>query len=94
MDLRSCFSTVCVSYVNLRLAEAAVEFQRILDHRGIAGDFPPYSLVHLGLARAYTIASEKEKSHKAYENFFALCRHADPDIPILQQPKAEFAKLQ
>jgi len=74
--------------------EAAVEFQKILDHRGIAGDSPLYSLAHLGLGRAYSRTGEKEKSHKAYEDFFALWKDADPDIPILRQAKAEFAKLQ
>jgi eukaryotic-like serine/threonine-protein kinase len=70
-----------------------VEFQKILDHRGIAVDSPLYSLAHLGLARAYSIAGEKEKSHKAYENFLALWKDADPDIPILKQAKAEYAGL-
>jgi len=51
-------------------------------------------LAHLGLGRAYSRTGEKEKSHKAYEDFFALWKDADPDIPILRQAKAEFAKLQ
>jgi tetratricopeptide (TPR) repeat protein len=73
--------------------EAAAEFQKILDHRSIAGDSPLYSLAHLGLARAYSNANEKEKSRKAYEDFFALWKDADPDIPILKQAKAEYTNL-
>ena len=52
-----------------------------------------YALAHLDLARAYSLAGETEKSRKAYEDFFELWKDADPDIPILQEAKAEYAKL-
>ena len=73
--------------------EAAAEFQKILDHRGIDATSPHYALAHLGLARASALASDTSKSRKAYQDFFALTKDADPDIPILQQARAEYAKL-
>jgi len=48
----------------------------------------------LGLARAYALSGDSVKSRTAYQNFFALWKDADPDIPILKQAKAEYAKLQ
>jgi hypothetical protein len=51
-------------------------------------------LVRLGLARAYTIPGDTAKSRTAYQDLFALWKNADPDIPILKQAKAEYAKLQ
>jgi len=73
--------------------EAAAEFQKILDHRGVFPVAPVHALAHLGLARAYVVAGDAAKSRKAYQDFLALWKDADPDIPILQQAKAEFAKL-
>ena len=73
---------------------AAAEFQRLLDHAGIVQNFLLGSLAHLGLARAYTLAGDTTKSRTAYQDFFALWKDADPDIPILKQAKAEYAKLQ
>ena len=75
-------------------AEAAVEFQKILDHRGVGPTSPLYALAHLGVVRAYGLAGETPKSRKAYQDFFALWKDADPDIPILKEAKAEYAKLQ
>ena len=104
-------------------AEAAVEYQKIIDHPGLAGNFPIGALAHLGLARAYALQAgddlagktqpaiqananrEKNSGHApasqalakaraAYEDFFALWRDADPDIPILRQARAEYARLQ
>jgi eukaryotic-like serine/threonine-protein kinase len=72
---------------------AAAEFQRLLDHAGIVQNFLLGSLAHLGLARAYTLAGDTAKSRTAYQDFFALWKDADPDIPILKQAKAEYAKL-
>jgi tetratricopeptide (TPR) repeat protein len=74
--------------------EAASEFQRILDHRGVDITCPLYALAHLGLARAYTLSGETAKSRAAYEDFLTLWKDADPDIPILLEAKAEYAKLQ
>ncbi len=73
--------------------EAAAEFQKILDHRGVGGSSVLYPLARLGLARAYALAGDLEKSRNAYQDFFALWKDADADIPILQQAKAEYAKL-
>ncbi len=74
--------------------EAAAEFQRVLDNRGITLNSPICSLAHLGLARALAAVGEKEKARTAYQDFFALWKDADLDIPILKQAKAEYAKLQ
>jgi hypothetical protein len=74
--------------------EAAAEFHRILDHRGLVAVSPFYPLAQLGLARAHALAGDLAKSRKAYQDFFALWKDADPDIPILKQAKAEYAKLE
>jgi eukaryotic-like serine/threonine-protein kinase len=73
--------------------EAATEFQKIIDHRGIVLNFPLGALAHLGLARAYALQANFGKARKAYQDFFALWKDADPDIPILQQAKSEYSKL-
>ena len=73
--------------------EAAAEFQKILDHRGIVVNAPVGSLAHLGLGRAYALSGDQAKSKAAYKDFLALWKDADPDIPILTQAKAEYAKL-
>jgi DNA-binding winged helix-turn-helix (wHTH) protein/tetratricopeptide (TPR) repeat protein len=74
--------------------EAAAEFQKILDHRGAVGNEPIGALAHLGLARAYLLQGESTKALAAYKDFLALWKDADPDIPVLKQAKAEYAKLQ
>jgi eukaryotic-like serine/threonine-protein kinase len=73
---------------------AAAEFRKLLDHRGIVLNFPLGALAHIGLARAYAISSDTAKARTAYQDFFALWKDADPDIPILKEAKAEYAKLQ
>ena len=73
---------------------AAVEFQKLLNHRGIVLNFPLGALAHLGLARAYALSGDAAKAKTAYQDFFALWKDADPDIPILKEAKAEYAKLQ
>jgi eukaryotic-like serine/threonine-protein kinase len=75
-------------------AEAAVEFKKILDHRGIVISDPIGGLAHLQVGRAYLLASEKDKARGAYKDFLTLWKDADPDIPILKEAKAEYAKLQ
>ena len=83
------------SYLLLhRGGEAATEFQRILDHRGIVMNCPLGALAQLGLARAYALQGQAAKSRSSYEEFFILWKDADPGIPILTQAKAEYAKLQ
>jgi predicted Zn-dependent protease len=73
--------------------EGAVEFQKILDHRGVAPTSPLYALAYLGLARASALAGDTAKTRRAYQDFLALWKDADPDIPIFQEAKAEYAKL-
>ncbi|MGA8072808.1 MAG: protein kinase [Candidatus Acidiferrales bacterium] len=75
-------------------AAAATEFQKFLDHRGVSIDFPLGALAHLGLARAYALQGDGAKARAAYNDFFTLWKDADSDIPILQQAKAEYEKLQ
>jgi len=72
---------------------AAAEFQKLLDHRGIVWNCWSGALAHLGLARARAEAGDDGGARTAYQDFFALWKDADPDIPILQQAKAEYAKL-
>jgi hypothetical protein len=73
--------------------EAAAEFQRILGHRGICGTsaFCAFSRLQLGRARALT--GDSGEARTAYQDFFALWKDADPDVPILKEAKAEYAKL-
>jgi eukaryotic-like serine/threonine-protein kinase len=74
-------------------SEAAAEFQKILDHRGIVVNEPIGALAHLQLGRAYAMQGDTAKAKAAYQDFFTLWKDADPDIPILKQAKAEYAKL-
>jgi serine/threonine protein kinase/tetratricopeptide (TPR) repeat protein len=72
---------------------AAAEFQKILDHRGLLWNCATGALAHLGLARAYAMQGDTVKARAAYQDFLTLWKDADPDIPIYQQAKAEYAKL-
>ncbi|MBI4462772.1 MAG: tetratricopeptide repeat protein [Acidobacteria bacterium] len=74
-------------------AEAAGEFKKVLDHRGLNPIGLGYPLAHLGLAQAYAMAGDTAKARTAYQDFFALWKDADPDIPILQEAKREYEKL-
>ena len=74
--------------------EAAAEFQKIHDHSGIVVNAPIGALAHLGLGRAYALSGDKTKAKSAYQYFLTIWKDADPDIPILKQAKAEYAKLQ
>jgi len=74
--------------------EAAVEFQKILDHRGIVVSDLIGALAHLQLGRAYALSGDDAKANIAYKDFLTLWKDADPDIPILKEAKAEYAKLQ
>ena len=76
-----------------RYAEAAAEFQKILSHRGIVGADPIGALAHLNLGRAYASSGDNAKAKSAYQEFLTLWKDADPEIPILKQAKAEYAKL-
>jgi eukaryotic-like serine/threonine-protein kinase len=75
-------------------AAAAAEFQKLLDHPGIVINFMTGALAHLQLGRAYEMAGDIAKAKAPYEDFFALWEDADPEISVLKQAKAEYAKLQ
>ncbi len=74
--------------------EATQEFQRMLALRSLYPAEPFMSMAQLGLGRAYALSGDKAKSRAAYQDFFALWKDADPDIPLLKQAKTEYAKLQ
>ncbi len=74
-------------------AKAAAEFQRILDHRGIVLSDPIGVLARLQVGRALVLSGDKAKAKAAYQDFLALWKDADPDIPILRQAWSETAKL-
>ncbi len=73
--------------------EAVAEFQKVLDHPGVVLNSVVGPLSHLQLGRAYAMAGDESKARAAYQDFFALWKDADPDIPILKQAKAEYAKF-
>jgi eukaryotic-like serine/threonine-protein kinase len=73
--------------------EAAAEYQKILDHRGVVLNGPLGALAHLGLGRAHAFSGETAKAKIAYQDFLALWKDADPDIPILKQAQSEYASL-
>ena len=73
---------------------AVTEFKKLLDHRGVVLNFVTGALANFQLGRAYTMAGDTAKAKAAYKDFFTLWKDADPDIPILKQAKAEYAKLQ
>jgi eukaryotic-like serine/threonine-protein kinase len=92
----------CLAYLRLHKgAEAAAEFQKIVDHKGANwaslwrypywGQF--YSLSYLGTARGFALAGDTAKAKKAFQDFFELWKDADSDLPVLQQAKAEYARL-
>ena len=72
---------------------AAAEFQKFIDHRGVVMNFPWGALARLGLARAYALQGDTVKARAAYQDFLILWKDADPDVPILKEAKAEYAKL-
>jgi eukaryotic-like serine/threonine-protein kinase len=83
------------AYLMLRRGEeAAAEYQKFLDHRALVRNYPLGALAHLGLARAYALSGDIAKERAAYKDFLTLWKDADPDIPILKEAKAEYAKLQ
>jgi eukaryotic-like serine/threonine-protein kinase len=73
---------------------AVAEFQEVTKHRGIASYTPEWSLASVGLARAYSMAADTSHARTAYQDFFALWKDADPDIPILKQARTEYSTLQ
>ena len=90
-----------LAYLRLRKgADVVAEFQKIVDHKGVNwgstwqhphwGQF--YSLSYLGMARGYTLAGHTAKAKKAFQDLLELWKNADPDVPVLKQAKAEYAK--
>ena len=77
-----------------RGTEAVAEFQKILDHRGVVVNEPIGVLAHLQIGRAYAMQGGTAKARAAYQDFLTQWKDADPDIPILKEAKAEYAKLQ
>ena len=83
-----------LAYLKLKSAnEAAAEFQKILDNRGQAPLSALYPLAHLGVARAASLTGDLSKSRKAYQDFLALWKDADSDLPVLQEAKQEYEEL-
>jgi len=74
-------------------SEAAAEFQKILDHRGVVLNGPIGALAHLQIGRAYAMQGDTAKAKAAYQDFLTLWKDADPDIPVLIAAKAEYAKV-
>jgi serine/threonine protein kinase/tetratricopeptide (TPR) repeat protein len=93
----SCMYPVYVraeAYLSVEQGAAAVaEFQKLLDHRGLLWNCATGSLAHLGLARAYAMQSDTARARDGYQDFLALWKDADPDVPILLAAQAEYAKL-
>jgi DNA-binding winged helix-turn-helix (wHTH) protein/Flp pilus assembly protein TadD len=77
-----------------RGSQAASEFQKIIDHRGIVLNAPIGALAHLQIGRALAMQGDMAKARNAYQDFLLLWKDADPDLPILRQAKAEYARLQ
>ena len=73
--------------------EAAAEFQKVLDHRGVVLADPIGALAHWQLGRAYVVSGDMTKAKSAYQDFLTLWKDADPDIPVLKQASAEYSKL-
>ena len=75
-------------------AAAAIEYQKLIDHPGVVQNYVTGALAHLQLGCAYATSGDGAKAKTAYQDFFNVWKDADPDIPILKEAKAEFAKLQ
>ncbi len=77
-----------------RGGDAVQAFQRLLDMKNVITVDPLMRLAKVGLARAYAMAGDRAHSRVAYQDFFAVWKDADPDVPVLRQAKAEYGKLQ
>ena len=83
-----------LAYLDLQQTDAAAaEFQKILDHRGLLLGDPMGALVHLQLGRTFASSGAREKAKASYETFLALWANADPELPVLEQARAEYARL-
>ena len=82
------------AYLQLRQGSAAAaEFQKMLDNPGISGNFVLAALARLQLARAQAVMGDAANARKSYQSFLTLWKDAEPDLPVYQQAKAEYAKL-
>ena len=90
---RSIFYRLCREEVFRVHAMAAAEFQKILDNKGVSLLLPMYPAAFVGLARGAAMAGDVAKSRRAYQDFLALWKDADPDIPLLVAARQEYARL-
>jgi outer membrane protein assembly factor BamD (BamD/ComL family) len=74
--------------------DAAAQFKTMLGHRGLGQNAPIEALAQLQLARAQAMSGDKPAARRSYQDFLSLWKQGDPDIPILKEAKAEYAKLQ
>jgi tetratricopeptide (TPR) repeat protein len=92
---RACIYTRGRAFLALKQGEeAAAEFQKILDHRGITGMSMAFPAAIVGLARSKVLMGDEAGARKSYEEFLEMWKDADPDVPLLQEAKAEYEKLQ
>jgi tetratricopeptide (TPR) repeat protein len=83
-----------VAYLSLKKGkEAAAEFRKFVDQRGVAVNCPLAALARLQLGRAYVLAGDSIKARGSYQEFFALWKDADPDLPVMRQAKAEYQQI-
>jgi serine/threonine protein kinase/tetratricopeptide (TPR) repeat protein len=83
-----------LAYLSLKKGkEAAAEFRKFLDQRGVAVNCPLAALARLQIGRAYALSGDSIKARGSYQEFFALWKDADPDIPVLRQAKAEYQQI-
>jgi tetratricopeptide (TPR) repeat protein len=97
MEARSCNYSYDRGEVYLEAgqgAEAVAAFQQIIDHPGLVANCIPGALALLQIGRAHLMQGDTPKAKAAYQDFLTLWKDADPDIPILKEAKAEYAKLQ
>jgi len=73
--------------------QAAAEFRKVLDHRGIVLADPIGALAHLQIGRAYAVAGNRDKAKIAYQDFLTLWKDADADLPVVKQARTEYEKL-
>ena len=82
------------AYLMLHEGNAATaEFRKFIDHRGVVMNFPWCALARLGLSRAYALQDDTANVQRAYQGFLTLWKNADPDVSVLKQAKAEYARL-
>jgi eukaryotic-like serine/threonine-protein kinase len=83
------------AYLALRKPkEAIVEFQKLVDHPAAATfRFPTGALTRIELGRAHAMDGDTSKAKTSYQDFFALWKNADPDVPVLKHAKAEYSAL-